>query len=93
MGSPDAPALAGAELVAGPGWFGLRSHPRPSGSVTFGGPGVPDWLDDALREHHRRGGPMTTRPARIVDAHVHLWDPARTDWYPYLAGQMEHRHG
>ena len=30
-----------------------------------------------------------TRPTRIVDAHVHLWDPARTDWYPYLAGQME----
>jgi L-fuconolactonase len=30
----------------------------------------------------------TSRPARIVDAHVHLWDPARTDWYPYLsAGQ------
>ena len=25
------------------------------------------------------------RPARVVDAHVHLWDPARTDWYPYLA--------
>lgn len=22
---------------------------------------------------------------RIVDAHVHLWDPARTDWYPYLS--------
>jgi predicted TIM-barrel fold metal-dependent hydrolase len=21
----------------------------------------------------------------VVDAHVHLWDPARTDWYPYLA--------
>ena len=32
---------------------------------------------------------MTSRPARIVDAHVHLWDPARTDWYPYLSGQME----
>ena len=28
---------------------------------------------------------MTPRPTRIVDAHVHLWDPARTDWYPYLS--------
>jgi len=26
---------------------------------------------------------------RIVDAHVHFWDPARTDWYPYLSGGME----
>jgi len=23
---------------------------------------------------------------RVVDAHVHLWDPARRDWYPYLSG-------
>jgi predicted TIM-barrel fold metal-dependent hydrolase len=23
-----------------------------------------------------------------VDAHVHLWDPARTDWYPYLSGRQ-----
>ena len=29
------------------------------------------------------------RPARIVDAHVHLWDPARTDWYPYLSGRQD----
>jgi predicted TIM-barrel fold metal-dependent hydrolase len=29
------------------------------------------------------------RPARIVDAHVHFWDPARTDWYPYLAAGDE----
>jgi predicted TIM-barrel fold metal-dependent hydrolase len=29
------------------------------------------------------------RPARIVDAHVHFWDPARPDWYPYLAGGQE----
>jgi L-fuconolactonase len=28
---------------------------------------------------------MATPPSRIVDAHVHLWDPARTDWYPYLS--------
>ena len=32
---------------------------------------------------------MTDRPARIVDAHIHLWDPARTDWYPYLAGKQD----
>ena len=30
---------------------------------------------------------MTRRPARIVDAHVHLWDPGRADWYPYLSGR------
>jgi predicted TIM-barrel fold metal-dependent hydrolase len=30
---------------------------------------------------------MTSRPARIVDAHVHLWDPARADWYPYLSSR------
>lgn len=29
------------------------------------------------------------RPVRIVDAHVHLWDPAHTDWYPYLSGGMQ----
>lgn len=32
---------------------------------------------------------MTSRPSRIVDAHVHLWDPARTDWYPYLSGGQD----
>jgi L-fuconolactonase len=32
---------------------------------------------------------MTDRPARVVDAHVHFWDPARADWYPYLAGGRE----
>jgi predicted TIM-barrel fold metal-dependent hydrolase len=32
---------------------------------------------------------VTAKPARIVDAHVHLWDPARTDWYPYLAHPPE----
>lgn len=42
--------LAGAELVVGPGWIGLRSHPRPSGSIAFGGPAIPDWLDGTLRQ-------------------------------------------
>jgi hypothetical protein len=47
--SPGATALSGAELVVGPGWCGLRSHPRPRASITFGGPGVPGWLDGTLR--------------------------------------------
>jgi L-fuconolactonase len=34
---------------------------------------------------------MTPRPTRVVDAHVHLWDPARTDWYPYLSGQHQYK--
>jgi predicted TIM-barrel fold metal-dependent hydrolase len=28
---------------------------------------------------------MAGKPTRVVDAHVHLWDPVRTDWYPYLS--------
>jgi NAD(P)-dependent dehydrogenase (short-subunit alcohol dehydrogenase family) len=47
--SPESVALSGAELVAGDGWFGLRSHPRPIGSVNLGGTAVPPWLDDVLR--------------------------------------------
>jgi hypothetical protein len=46
----EAGALSGAELVVGADWFGLRSHPHPAGSVSFGGPEVPGWVDDALRE-------------------------------------------
>ena len=50
LADPEAPALAGAELAAGAGWVGLRSHPRPTGSVSFGGPAVPEWLDATLRD-------------------------------------------
>ena len=50
LGDPDAAPLAGAELVVDSDWFGLRSHPRPTGSVVYGGPSVPGWLDRALRE-------------------------------------------
>jgi hypothetical protein len=50
LGRPDATGLAGAELAVGAGWIGLRSHPRPIGSITYGGPAVPDWLDATVRE-------------------------------------------
>jgi NAD(P)-dependent dehydrogenase (short-subunit alcohol dehydrogenase family) len=46
----DAAELSGAELVVGSGWIGLRSHPRPTGSISYGGPDLPDWLDQALRD-------------------------------------------
>jgi len=36
---------------------------------------------------------MSNRPARVVDAHVHLWDPARTEWYPYLSRVQAHGSG
>ena len=36
---------------------------------------------------------MPAQPTRVVDAHVHLWDPARTDWYPYLSRPPEHGAG
>lgn len=47
---PDGAALGGAELVAGDGWVGVRSHPRPYAGVVYGGPEVPTWLDGVLRE-------------------------------------------
>lgn len=33
---------------------------------------------------------MSEQLVRIVDAHVHLWDPARKDWYPYLSSPPQH---
>jgi L-fuconolactonase len=33
------------------------------------------------------------RPTRVIDAHVHIWDPARTDWYPYLSRPPENGPG
>jgi len=47
--TPDAAALSGAEMAAGAAWVGLRSHPTAAGTVTYGGPDIPDWLDAALR--------------------------------------------
>jgi len=50
LSNPEAAAIAGAELAVGSGWIGLRSHPRPVGALTYGGPAVPPWLDSALRD-------------------------------------------
>jgi hypothetical protein len=50
LGHPEAAALAGAELVVGDDWLGLRSHPRPIGSITYGGPSIPDWFDVPIRD-------------------------------------------
>jgi hypothetical protein len=49
VSNPDVAPLAGAEFVAGADWFGLRSHPKPAGSIVYGGPAIPDWLDGALQ--------------------------------------------
>jgi NAD(P)-dependent dehydrogenase (short-subunit alcohol dehydrogenase family) len=45
----DVRALSGAELVADRDWIGLRSHPTVAGSVTYGGPELPEWIDGAVR--------------------------------------------
>jgi hypothetical protein len=50
LATDDGPALSGAELVVGPGWVGLRGHPRPTASFTLGGRGIPSWFDEALRD-------------------------------------------
>ncbi|HEU5302345.1 MAG TPA: SDR family NAD(P)-dependent oxidoreductase [Acidimicrobiia bacterium] len=49
VGGTDTSVLSGAELVVDSEWLGLRSHPNPGGTISFGGPEVPGWLDGALR--------------------------------------------
>jgi hypothetical protein len=49
VAADDATGMSGAELVATAEWIGLRSHPHPGASVSFGGPELPSWLDDTLR--------------------------------------------
>jgi hypothetical protein len=48
--SGDATALRGAELVARPGWVGIRSHPSPSDTASYGVADVPPWITDWLHE-------------------------------------------
>jgi NAD(P)-dependent dehydrogenase (short-subunit alcohol dehydrogenase family) len=56
--SAHTPALSGAELAVGAGWYGLRSHPRPTGSITIGRAGVPAWFAEVFGEvvDRARGG-------------------------------------
>ena len=61
LAHPDSAPLAGAELVVDDQWLGLRSHPRPIGTVTYGGPAIPEWLDDSLREIVAATGPLASR--------------------------------
>jgi NAD(P)-dependent dehydrogenase (short-subunit alcohol dehydrogenase family) len=50
LGDSETTELAGAELVLRAGWFGIRSHPRPIGSITYGGPSLPEWFDETMEE-------------------------------------------
>ncbi len=50
LANTETAPLAGAELAVGDGWIGLRSHPRPIGTITYGGPAIPPWLDASLQE-------------------------------------------
>ncbi len=43
-------ALSGAELVVNSNWTGLRSHPSIRGTISYGGPELPPWIDAALRQ-------------------------------------------
>jgi NAD(P)-dependent dehydrogenase (short-subunit alcohol dehydrogenase family) len=46
----DTRGLRGAELAVGRGWVGIRSHPGPVATVSFGSTDIPDWVDSALRQ-------------------------------------------
>src|SRR5207302_9119074 len=41
VGAAAIAGAPGAEFVAASGWFGLRSHPSPAGTISFGGPAIP----------------------------------------------------
>ena len=53
----DASDLSGAELVVSADWLGLRAHPRPATTVSYGGPELPSWLGDTLHDVVRASSP------------------------------------
>jgi hypothetical protein len=50
VGVDDARDLSGAELVVTADWIGVRGHPHPETSISFGGPELPTWVDGTLRD-------------------------------------------
>jgi hypothetical protein len=46
--SGDAGPLRGAALVARPGWIGVRSHPAPAATASYGSAAIPPWIGDWL---------------------------------------------
>ena len=52
--SGDAGPLRGAEMFARPGWIGVRSHPGPAATASYGSAAMPPWIGDWLAEAARR---------------------------------------
>jgi hypothetical protein len=46
----DATSLVGAELVVSHGWAGIRRHPGPIATVSYGGPAIPEWVGSTIQE-------------------------------------------
>ena len=66
--SGDATALRGAELVARPGWIGLRSHPAPAATASYGTSALPPWITDWLRQSVLPLRPPSPRALTAVGA-------------------------
>ena len=49
VGADDTSGMSGTELFATGEGIGLRSHPHPEASISFGGPELPSWVDATLR--------------------------------------------
>ena len=54
VGADDAGGAVRRRAVATADWIGLRSHPHPEASISFGGPELPPWVDDTLRGDRAR---------------------------------------
>jgi len=52
--SGDAGPLRGAEMFARRGWIGVRSHPGPAATASYGSSAIPPWIGDWLAEVARK---------------------------------------